>query len=121
MANSDLYNALAGVQRDVQRALGTLIRVQYSKGSVDPVTGRPTASPEVRDLEVRIDGTDGISIATDKIDSSNRLRITVYDADVNIQPEDFFTIHGRQRVVTAVSGLVREFSGSRYVSVAFVE
>ena len=125
MARSPLFRQLARVEGAVQKALGTLVSATLHQADLeerDSVTGNPAYTP-VGPIDVRIEGNAGVAVSSDKTDPGSRLVVTVFDPDVRVTEDDYFTWGtptagedpDRHRV-RRVLGLVQDDDGSRYVT-----
>ena len=118
MAESELFDALAGVQKEVADALDELVSVtliqRRDTDAPDPVTGI-RAGREVP-LRVRRTGIAGVAIGSDRTDPESRWVLTVYDR-VEVTERDSFRWGGREHKVIRVRGTARSSdTDERYVA-----
>ena len=122
MSDSPLFRAIAGVQRDVQRALGTLVSVTVEQQTgTEDVSGEPSFGTPVQGVEARIEGIDRTRVGGESSETTPRFKVTIYDPDLTVKTEDRITWDGVAHIVREVSGLVQNAMGGRYVTTALVD
>ena len=128
MAHSRLFRQLAQVRGKIAQQLGETIAVTHHRADPanrDPVTGEPCFLPPVGTIEATVGGSSGVSVGTDKTEPGSRLILTVFDPDVLVTDEDYFTWgatragvdpdrHRVRRILPP--GLLQDVDGSRYVT-----
>ena len=125
MARSKLFRDIAKVRGRVAEQLGETIPVTLHRADPtnrDTVTGEP-CHVVVGIFQATVDGSSGVSVGTDKTDPGSRLAVTVFDPDLLVTEEDFFT-WGVTRTgedpdrhrVRKVIGRLQDVDGSRYVT-----
>ena len=130
MARSKLFRDLAKVRGRVAEQLGETIPVTLHRAdpsNSDPVTGEPCHAV-VGTFQATVDGHSGVSVGTDKTEPGSRHIVTVFDPDLLITDEDYFTWGAtsagndvdRHRVRKA-PGRLQDVDGSRYVQICEVD
>ena len=128
MARSRISRQIARVRGRVARQLGDTITVTHYRADPanrDPVTGEPCFLPPVGTIQATVGGARAVSVGTDKTEPGSRLILTVFDPDVLVTDEDYFTWgatpagvdpnrHRVRRILPP--GLLQDVDGSRYVT-----
>ena len=121
---SQLQRQLARVQGQVQKGLGNLtpVTLHIVSRARTNIEGDPLVV-QTRATEARVGGFGGISVAGDKTVPASGITLTIYDPDVRVTEDDFFTwgTDGVRHQVRRVSGLVQDVNNSRYVTRARVD
>ena len=131
MARSRLHRQLARVDGAVAKGLGELVSVTLHRADPedrDSVTGEPVHTAVEPPLQVRRDGISGVTVGSDKTDPGSRWIITIYDPDVVVTEDDYFTWgtppageEPNRHRVRRIPGLVQDDDDSRYVTVCEVD